>query len=174
MGGLLLGLVLAVVVQVLDPYPAIRLALVLVNVAIAVFLSTPRFAPMAGVGLRWQVPRGRRLRRYGWYGTFGIWGALLGVGALTVIPSSMVLLFPAVALAAHSGVATVLGGVVYGAMRAVVAVIAASRTATTPESILDGYERLQRRLVSVTAAATLPAGLGVILLALFNSSLGFS
>ena len=52
MGGLLLGLVLAVVVQVLDPYPAIRLGPVLVNVAIAVFLSTPRFATMAGVGLR--------------------------------------------------------------------------------------------------------------------------
>lgn len=174
MGGLLLGLVLAVVAQVLDPYPAIRLDLVLVIVAIAVFLSMPRFAPMAGVGLRWQVPRGRRLRRFGWYGTFGIWGALLGLGALTVIPSSMVLLFPAVALAVHSGVATVLGGVVYGAVRAVIAVIAGGRTAATPESILDGYERLQRRLVSVTAGATMPAALAVILLALFNSSLRFS
>lgn len=119
--------------------------------------------------MRWHVPRGRRLRHFGRYGTLVIWGALLGVGALTVVPSATILLFPAAAVAAQSDIAALVGGIAYGSVRAAVAVISSNKRRATPDSILDGYEPLIQRVASLTPAVALPASLLVVLLALSNA-----
>ena len=49
-----------------------------------------------------QGAGGRRIRRLGGSGTMAFWGALLGTGALTIVPHAIVLLMPAIAVAAGS------------------------------------------------------------------------
>jgi hypothetical protein len=87
-GGLVLGVLLAALTYITSTLTVIRVVTAVAIAGVALVLSRPRFAPVGGVGRHWQVPRGRRLRRLGRRQVFVLWGALLGVGVLTVVPTS--------------------------------------------------------------------------------------
>lgn len=149
-GGLALGVLLAGVASLASVHYAIRFGVALAMTTVALVLSLPRFAPLAGVGSHWQVPQGRRLRQrhIGRHATLFLWGALLGVGVLTVVPHAVSLLLPAVTVAVGSPAAAVLAGSTYGFARALLAVASSAaflRRDATPGDVIDRYEGLIRR-----------------------------
>lgn len=114
---------------------------------VVALLALPKYARPQGIGLRWQVPRGRRLQRLGRNGTFFVWGGLLGTGVLTIIPHAVVLLLPAAVIAVGSPGSAMVAGGLYGVTRATLAGLASSRGYSEPSSILDSLEPLRQRLV---------------------------
>ena len=163
-GGLTLGGVLALVVSLADLNVWMRGCLCLALVAIAVALSIPRFAPTRGVGSSWQVPRARRMYRWGHTGTLAIWGSMLGTGVLTVMPHAVVLLLPAVAIAVGSPPLAVLAGGVYGVVRALLAAGASRGSRGDPARALDMFEPLARRLRRLGGFVAPPLGALTVLM----------
>lgn len=159
LGGLVFGVVLAMIVAILDLNPWTRIVSALLLTCLAVVRSAPRFAPASGIGSHWQVPRGRRLRGWGRGAILLFWGALLGAGALTVIPHAAVLLLPALAIAAGSPLLAVIAGAVFGATRALLAV-GTSRLTPDAYAALDLLKPLHRRLT--TAGGVLAPVLGLV------------
>jgi hypothetical protein len=146
----------------LSAIPYGRVVFVVATAVLVVVLSLPGRAPARGVGLSWQVPRGRRLKRLGRNGTMALWGGLLGIGMLTVIPNAVVLLLPASVVAANSATAALLAGVVYGLARATLAGTTAFVREARPDAIIIGFPALQRRLIRANTLVA-PAAVTVVL-----------
>jgi hypothetical protein len=165
LGGAVLGVILAALTAVTSVDSRVQVAMAVALCGAGVWLSMPRFAPVRGVGLHWQVPR--RLSALGPCAQQVYWGALLGVGVLTVVPSSVALVLPAAAVASGSQGAALLAGTAYGLCRGLLAVIVSSyyvRRGATPGDVVGSYEPLVQRMRTVCAVLAPGAALWVLVL----------
>lgn len=164
-GGAVLGAVLALAVKLTSGHAVARLVIAVLIATLVLCLSLTRLAPIRGVGLSWQVPRGRRLRLLDRNTILALWGGLLGVGGLTVVPHAVVLLLPASAIAASQPVPAIAAGCLYGGTRAVLAGVVSMRPGADPGTIIDTLEPQRRRLTRRSRIVAPVASVGVVLLA---------
>lgn len=147
---------MALPVAALRSVPWLSLASSMAICVVTVIWTFFQPRPNRGIGSHWQVPRGRRLRRFGRHGTFVVWGALLGTGFLTVVPSAIALLLPAGALASLSSGSVLLSGVTFGVSRAPVVVGAAASSPGRSGDVIDMLGTLRARYDRLSQATVIP------------------
>lgn len=164
LGGAILGAMLAAMTALGTANVGVRVATTLAICGAAIWLAVPRFRPLNGVGRQWQVPR--RLPMLNPYIRQIYWGALLGVGVLTVVPNSIALLLPAAVVGTGSQKVALVAGTTYGLVRAFLAILLSNRFRAinaTPGDVIGSYETLARRMSRVSGVMTPLLALFIVL-----------
>lgn len=166
-GGSALGLIVGLIGEALPSWGRLPVLACLAGYALFLAIRVSRGTRLRrhairfrrpGIGLRRQVPR-RLLERWSAVPTYAVWGALLGLGVMTVIPYSAFLVLGAGQLLAGPFHAAI-SGAVFGLAREATTLVPLARRAT-PGQISSVLTRFAKPMSVLNVAVILTAAIAL-------------